>query len=40
MKKSRTKPPADPVRYDSLMVSRSAVEELWAARDEQQSAVA
>lgn len=40
VKKSRTKPPADPVRYDSLMVSRSAVEQLWAARDEQQSAVA
>lgn len=40
VKKSRTKPPADPVRYDSLMVSRSAVEELWAARDEQQVAVA
>jgi hypothetical protein len=40
VKKSRTKPPADPVRYDSLMVSRAAVEELWAARDEQQAAVA
>jgi hypothetical protein len=40
VKKSRTKPPADPVRYDSLMVSRAAVEELWAARDEQRAAVA
>lgn len=40
VKKSRTKPPADPVRYDSLMVSRAAVEELWAAREEQQAAVA
>lgn len=40
VKKSRTKPPADPVRYDSLMVSRAAVEELWAARDDQQAAVA
>lgn len=40
VKKSRTKPPADPVRYDSLMVSRAAVEELWAAREEHQAAVA
>lgn len=40
VKKNRTKPPADPVRYASLQVSRASIEALWAARDSQQVAVA
>lgn len=40
VKKSRTKPPADPVRYSSLMVSKSAVEAIWAARSTSDAAVA
>ena len=40
VKKSRTKPPADPVRYSSLMVSKSAIEAIWAARSSSEAAVA